>query len=95
MYPHYIREKYDLKWSVHQRWYYLKNMLESECLLIKIMIVRWMEEHVVGSITIGAVNGTNTSVCAHSAFFDAATAENARMRESIEVRAMVFLNEDQ
>lgn len=39
--------------------------------------------------------GVNISVCAHSAFFDTATPENAPKRESIEVRAMVFHYDDQ
>lgn len=80
VYPHYVGEKYDLKWSKHHRWYYLKDMLESECLLIKNYDTK--------------MDG-RARLCAHSAFFDATTPENARKRESIEVRAMVFHFHDQ
>ncbi|THZ20626.1 hypothetical protein D6C89_07093 [Aureobasidium pullulans] len=75
VYPHYVGEKYDVKYSSQHNWYYLRGMMNDECLLIKNFDT--------------AVDG-RARFCAHCAFVDPTTPVGARARESIEVRAMVF-----
>jgi hypothetical protein len=75
VYPHRVGETYSVTYNPEHRWYYVPQMQSDEALLLK-------------------CSDTSTAVPArftpHSAFVDPTTPADARPRESIEVRTLVF-----
>ena len=76
IYPDKVGEVYNLSYNPAHRWYYFPKMQRDEALLIKCFD---SDEASPGRFT------------AHSAFDDPTTPADALPRESIEVRALVFL----
>jgi hypothetical protein len=76
IYPDKVGEVYNLSYNPAHRWYYFPKMSSDEALLIKCFD---SDEASPGRFT------------AHTAFDDPTTPPNALPRESIEVRALVFL----
>jgi len=70
-------EVYLLNFSPQHRWYYFPDMEKDEALLIKCF---------------DSLNDGRARLTAHTAFDDPATPPNARPRESIEVRTLVFFS---
>ena len=80
IYPDKVGETYSFSYSPAHRWYYFPKMQRHEALLIK------------------CFDSDETSISrftAHTAFDDPMTPRSALPRESIEVRALVFLPEEQ
>ena len=75
IYPNRSGETYSVKYNPNHRWYYIPEMRTDEALLLK-------------------CSDTATEVPArftpHSAFVDPTTPPDAPLRESIEVRTLVF-----
>jgi hypothetical protein len=75
VYQHRVGETYSVKYNPDHQWFYVPRMQSNEALLLK-------------------CSDTATSVPArftpHSAFVDPTTPSDARPRESIEVRTLVF-----
>ena len=75
VYQHRVGETYSVKYNPDHQWFYVPRMQSDEALLLK-------------------CSDTKTSVPArftpHSAFVDPTTPSDARPRESIEVRTLVF-----
>ncbi|GIJ87920.1 hypothetical protein Asppvi_006833 [Aspergillus pseudoviridinutans] len=77
-YPHRTGETMAVKYNPNQRWMYLSGMENEERLLLKC------------SDSLAAAGGEVAERVPHSAFWDPRTREDARPRESIEVRALVI-----
>jgi hypothetical protein len=76
IYPDKVGETYSLSHSAEHRWYYFPKMQRDEVLLIKCF---------------DSDEASNSRFTAHTAFDDPTTPPDALPRESIEVRALVFL----
>lgn len=77
-YPHRTGETMGVKFNPGQKWLYWSGMTEDERLLLKC------------SDSEGVKGGGVAQWVPHTAFWDERTPEGARVRESIEVRALVF-----
>ncbi|MBS0223022.1 MAG: methyltransferase [Proteobacteria bacterium] len=75
VYPHRVGETYSVTYHPAHRWYYVPRMRTDEALLLKC------------SDTLSTVPARFTP---HSAFIDPTAPADARPRESIEVRTLVF-----
>jgi hypothetical protein len=75
VYQHRVGETYAVKYNPEHRWFYAPRMRSDEALLLKC-----------------ADTATNVPArfTPHSAFVDPTTPADARPRESIEVRTLVF-----
>jgi hypothetical protein len=75
VYPHRVGETYSVTYRPSHRWYYFREMRADEVLLLKCY-------------------DSKTDGCArfapHTAFTDPTTPPDAPLRESIELRALVF-----
>jgi hypothetical protein len=76
IYPDKVGETYSLSFSPAHRWYYFPKMQTNEALLIKCF---------------DSDETSKSRFTAHTAFDDPTMPAGARPRESIEVRALVFL----
>jgi len=79
IYPNMVGETYSLSYNPAHRWYFFPKMRREEALLIKCF---------------DSDETSRSRFTAHTAFDDPETPRNALPRESIEVRALVFLPAD-
>jgi hypothetical protein len=75
VYPDRVGEVYSVRYNPAHRWYYYPAMRPDEALLIK---------------TYDSAEDGRARFSAHSAFVDPTSSPDARPRQSIEVRALVF-----
>ncbi|KAI0192131.1 hypothetical protein F4808DRAFT_443267 [Astrocystis sublimbata] len=71
----YHSEIYYMKYNREQQWYWLREQTPDEVLMF---------------ITFDSDSGSDAKYCPHVAFQDPTTTNNGPIRESIEVRAMIF-----
>ncbi|PSN62769.1 hypothetical protein BS50DRAFT_501517 [Corynespora cassiicola Philippines] len=78
VFPHYVSELYKIWHNESQKWYYLDKQMPDEVWLIKMCDSDATEENGVAEC------------CPHAAFKHPKSVPDTRLRESIEMRALVF-----
>ncbi|KAL0489305.1 hypothetical protein AKO1_010644 [Acrasis kona] len=78
IYPDYNGETYAVRYSPEHEWYYAKDMSEDEVLFIKCFDSEHFKD--------GSISGLSP----HTAFVDPQTSSEAPLRNSIEIRTIVY-----
>jgi cephamycin C biosynthesis protein len=93
-----LGEMYTVKYSDKQRWYYYSDMTPQDVLLFKCYD---SYSKALSKVTVGGWEGMNkelvrgvAGLVPHTAFYDAEAAKSGMKRDSIEVRALVFYDDD-
>jgi len=91
-------ETYSCKYNPNQRWYYYSDMTPQDVLFIKCYD---SYSRALSEVTVGGWDDVNkelvrdiAGLTPHTAFYDEEAAKSGIKRDSIEVRALVFYDDD-
>lgn len=95
VFPHYVSELYKIYYNPAQKWYYLDRQMSDEVWLVKMCDSGATEENGIAECKslpcLWCCSSSDQAAgCPHASFIHPEAPADARLRESIEMRALVF-----
>jgi hypothetical protein len=95
VFPHYVSELFKMWYNPTQKWYYLDRQMHEEVWLVKMCDSGATEDNGIAECELLAVSHwlgwlMRVAGCPHASFIHPLCPPDARLRESIEMRALVF-----